>query len=122
MAAFAFHVLVGVALFALVEEASARFDYYTQILAGLGMSRLIIEAIKATEFFLLQSICFASSPTLRGKPGCCCDPWYAPTIQRPAPCRLLTCPDDAMHPCDFGKIKIEVRMVRIEAAQLHAAG
>jgi hypothetical protein len=60
VAAFAFHVLVAVALFALIGGAAALLDYYTKVLAGLGMSPLIVEAIKATEFFLfaVDLLCF----------------------------------------------------------------
>ncbi|MEJ0047607.1 MAG: hypothetical protein WDN04_16870 [Rhodospirillales bacterium] len=60
MAAFAFHVLVAVGLFTLIGGAAALLDYYTKVLAGLGMSPLIVEAIKATEYFLfaVDLICF----------------------------------------------------------------
>jgi len=60
VAAFAFHILVAVGLFALIGGAAALLDYYTKVLAGLGMSPLIVEAIKATEFFLfaVDLLCF----------------------------------------------------------------
>jgi hypothetical protein len=60
VAAFAFHVLVAVALFTLIGGAAALLDYYTKVLAGLGMSPVIVEAIKATEYFLfaVDLICF----------------------------------------------------------------
>jgi hypothetical protein len=60
VAAFAFHILVAVGLFALIGGAAALLDYYTKVLASLGMSPLIVEAIKATEFFLfaVDLLCF----------------------------------------------------------------
>jgi hypothetical protein len=60
VAAFAFHIVVAVGLFALIGGAAALLDYYTKVLAGLGMSPLIIEAIKATEFllFAVDLLCF----------------------------------------------------------------
>ena len=60
VAAFAFHILVAVGLFTLIGGAAALLDYYTKVLAGLGMSPLIVEAIKATEFFLfaVDLLCF----------------------------------------------------------------
>jgi hypothetical protein len=60
VAAFAFHTVVAVALFALIGGAAALLDYYTKILSGLGMSNIIIEAIKATEYFLfaVDMLCF----------------------------------------------------------------
>lgn len=60
VAGFAFHVVVAVALFALIGSAAALLDYYTKILAGLGMAPLILEAIKATEYllFALDTLCF----------------------------------------------------------------
>ena len=61
VAAFAFHTVVAVALFALIGGAAALLDYYTKVLAGLGMAYWIIESIKATEYFLLavDLLCFA---------------------------------------------------------------
>jgi hypothetical protein len=58
--AFAFHTVVAVALFALIGGAAALLDYYTKVLASLGMSNIIIEAIKATEYFLflVDMLCF----------------------------------------------------------------
>ncbi len=52
--------MVAVALFALIGGAAALLDYYTKILSGLGMSNIIIEAIKATEYFLfaVDMLCF----------------------------------------------------------------
>jgi hypothetical protein len=52
--------VVAVALFALIGGAAALLDYYTKILSGLGMSNIIIEAIKATEYFLfaVDMLCF----------------------------------------------------------------
>jgi hypothetical protein len=60
VAAFAFHIPVAAGLFALIGGAAALLDYYTKVLAGLGMSPLIVEAIKATEFFLfaVDLLCF----------------------------------------------------------------
>jgi hypothetical protein len=60
VAAFAFHTVVAVALFALIGGAAALLDYYTKVLGNLGMSHLIIEAIKATEYFLfaVDLLCF----------------------------------------------------------------
>jgi hypothetical protein len=58
--AFAFHTLVAVGLFMLIGGAAALLDYYTKILSGLGMSPMIIGAIRATEYFLfgIDLICF----------------------------------------------------------------
>jgi hypothetical protein len=60
VASFAFHTIVAVGLFTLIGGAAALLDYYTKILAGLGMSSIIIEAIKATEYFLfaVDLLCF----------------------------------------------------------------
>ena len=60
VAAFAFHTVVAVALFALIGGAAALLDYYTKVLGGLGMSVWIIEAIKGTEYFLfaVDLLCF----------------------------------------------------------------
>jgi hypothetical protein len=58
--AFAFHTVVAVLLFALIGGAAAALDYYTKILAGLGMHPVIIDAIKVTEYFLfaVDLLCF----------------------------------------------------------------
>jgi len=60
VAAFAFHTLVAVALFTLIGGAAALLDYYTKVLAGFGMSPIIIHAIKATEYMLfgVDLLCF----------------------------------------------------------------
>jgi hypothetical protein len=60
VAAFAFHTIIAVALFALIGAAAALLDYYTKGLIKLGMSPLIIESIKATEYFLfaVDLLCF----------------------------------------------------------------
>ena len=60
VAAFAFHTVVAVALFALIGGAAALLDYYIKVLVGLGMAYWIIESIKATEYFLfaVDLLCF----------------------------------------------------------------
>jgi hypothetical protein len=58
--AFAFHTLVAVGLFTLIGGAAALLDYYTKVLSGFGMSPIVIEAIKVTEYFLfaVDLLCF----------------------------------------------------------------
>jgi hypothetical protein len=60
VAGFAFHVVVAVALFALIGGAAALLDYYTKLLANVGMPHVIITAIKITEYFLfaVDLLCF----------------------------------------------------------------
>ena len=57
---FAFHTIVAGFLFALVGAAAALLHYYTELLAKLGMPYIILEAIKATEYFLfaVDMVCF----------------------------------------------------------------
>ncbi len=86
VAAFAFHTVVAVALFALIGGAAALLDYYTKVLSNLGMSHLIIEAIKATEYFLfaVDLLCFVVYVTretwllLRAMLGYACSPTDLP--------------------------------------------
>jgi hypothetical protein len=60
VAGFAMHTIVATALFALIGGAAALLDYYTKVLANIGMPNLFIEAIKATEYFLfaVDLLCF----------------------------------------------------------------
>ncbi len=60
VAACACHKLVAVALFTLIGGAAALLDYYTKVLAGFGMSPIVIDAIKVTEYllFAIDLLCF----------------------------------------------------------------
>ncbi len=60
IAGFAFHVIVAVALFALIGGAAALLNMYTRLLEQVGMSPLIIRAIHLTEYVLFAAdmLCF----------------------------------------------------------------
>ena len=60
IAAFAFHVIAAVALFALIGSAAALLNMYTRLLENAGMSPWIIAAIHATEYVLFAAdmLCF----------------------------------------------------------------
>ncbi len=60
IAAFAFHIIAAVALFALIGGAAALLNMYTRLLEGAGMSPSIIAAIHATEYVLFAAdmLCF----------------------------------------------------------------
>jgi len=60
VAAFAFHTVAAVGLFALIGGAAAMLNAYTRLLETAGMAPLIIQAIHQTEYFLfaLDLLCF----------------------------------------------------------------
>ncbi len=60
VAAFAFHTVAAVGLFALIGGAAAMLNAYTRLLETAGMAPLIIQAIHLTEYFLfaLDLLCF----------------------------------------------------------------
>jgi len=62
IAAFAFHTVAAVGLFALIGGAAALLNFYTHLLETVGMAPLIIKAIHLTEYFLfvLDLVCFLS--------------------------------------------------------------
>lgn len=60
VAAFAFHTVAAVLLFALIGGAAALLDYYTGILGQLGLPVQLLKAIKLTEYllFAVDLLCF----------------------------------------------------------------
>ncbi len=60
IAAFAFHIIAAVGLFALIGGAAALLNMYTRLLEGAGMSPWIIAAIHGTEYVLFAAdmLCF----------------------------------------------------------------
>ncbi len=60
IAAFAFHTIAAVGLFALIGGAAALLNIYTHLLETVNMAPLVIKSIHLTEYFLfgLDLICF----------------------------------------------------------------
>ena len=58
---FALHTLAGVVLFAVIGAAAALLAHYTNMLAQLKISPLVIEGMHAAEYFLfaVDMLCFA---------------------------------------------------------------
>ncbi len=55
IAGFAFHIIVAVALFALIGGAAALLNLYTRMLERAGMAPWIIQAIHLTEYLLFAA-------------------------------------------------------------------
>ncbi len=57
---FAAHTVIAVLLFGLIGGAAALLDYYTKLLAGLGVSHYVTLATQGLEYFLfaIDAICF----------------------------------------------------------------
>jgi hypothetical protein len=60
VAAFAFHVIAGAVLFALIGGAATLLNIYTHLLERAGMSALILQAVHLTEYVLFAAdlVCF----------------------------------------------------------------